>query len=296
MYLEDIGPQLVVNVLTGICLAALLVLPGCIFSSEETSNDGQSADAAADGSDTRDDALDAEDAADTEDQADAIDSTQDGDADTSTDTSAEDTTVSPDACTEEQEYCTNSCVNLMTDPDHCGSCDSSCETAENATAVCAEGSCTFECEEGFSDYNGDPADGCEMPCEYSRVREFYLDSDDDGYGADNTEEIWCPSQVEEGYVTADGDCNDSLATVNPMAGFHDSPRPNESYDWDCSGPEEPQYTGSGSCNGGAVSGCTLNEGWSDGQPACGEQANYVVGCDRGVVCSVETERRTQGCK
>ena len=57
----------------------------------------------------------------------------------------------------------NGCeVNTQTDLAHCGGCGMACAARPNTTARCAAGACAYECVTGFSDCNGDPADGCEV--------------------------------------------------------------------------------------------------------------------------------------
>jgi hypothetical protein len=58
---------------------------------------------------------------------------------------------------------TNGCeVDTRTSPAHCGACNNACRVA-NATAVCALGACGLgNCDTGFADCDGDPANGCEV--------------------------------------------------------------------------------------------------------------------------------------
>lgn len=52
-------------------------------------------------------------------------------------------------------------TEIMSDPDHCGACDSPCVLA-HAVPSCVEGVCRIErCESPYRDCNGDPSDGCE---------------------------------------------------------------------------------------------------------------------------------------
>ena len=44
--------------------------------------------------------------------------------------------------------CSNSCVNLSNDPNHCGACGTVCSAPANATATCA-GGCGFTCTVGY---------------------------------------------------------------------------------------------------------------------------------------------------
>ena len=64
-------------------------------------------------------------------------------------------------CEEGLTDCGGSCVNIVTDVNHCGGCDRICNSPDHATAVCSDGVCGFVCNDGWYDYNGDPEDGCE---------------------------------------------------------------------------------------------------------------------------------------
>jgi len=68
-------------------------------------------------------------------------------------------------CPQGQTLCGDRCVNLTTDPDHCGSCENSCfdgAQSKNNVPVCSYGSCEWACKQGWGDCNGDPTDGCEI--------------------------------------------------------------------------------------------------------------------------------------
>jgi hypothetical protein len=52
-------------------------------------------------------------------------------------------------------------THVLTDKEHCGSCDTTCDF-DNAEAVCEDGGCVMEdCKQGFEDCNLDATDGCE---------------------------------------------------------------------------------------------------------------------------------------
>ena len=53
-------------------------------------------------------------------------------------------------------------VDTRSDTAHCGACDATCSLT-NGDAVCDDGACALdECEAGYSDCDGDPANGCEI--------------------------------------------------------------------------------------------------------------------------------------
>jgi hypothetical protein len=51
--------------------------------------------------------------------------------------------------------------NLARDVENCGGCNVTCEAPPHAEAVCAGGDCYYQCDPGYFEVNGDPADGCE---------------------------------------------------------------------------------------------------------------------------------------
>jgi len=54
------------------------------------------------------------------------------------------------------------CADFMNDPTHCGWCDNVCAAA-HATPICSAGTCDYStCDEGYTDCNVDPSDGCEV--------------------------------------------------------------------------------------------------------------------------------------
>ncbi|MBL8922135.1 MAG: hypothetical protein JNJ54_25015 [Myxococcaceae bacterium] len=57
--------------------------------------------------------------------------------------------------------CSGACIDVQKDTRHCGACGVACGS-QNAVASCQAGSCRLACGEGFSDCNGQPADGCEV--------------------------------------------------------------------------------------------------------------------------------------
>ena len=66
------------------------------------------------------------------------------------------------ACPEGLTLCGDDCVNITTDPVHCGSCGISCAgELNNNIDVCVYGSCERSCKQGWGDCNGDLTDGCE---------------------------------------------------------------------------------------------------------------------------------------
>src|SRR5262249_4587258 len=60
------------------------------------------------------------------------------------------------------DCCGGSCVNLQTEATHCGSCGTDCTAPAHAAAPsCSSGTCTLGCDAGWANCNSDPRDGCE---------------------------------------------------------------------------------------------------------------------------------------
>ncbi len=58
---------------------------------------------------------------------------------------------------------TNGCETALAgSPEHCGGCATRCPAGLNATATCTMAMCGVTCEAGFSDCDGNPANGCEV--------------------------------------------------------------------------------------------------------------------------------------
>jgi alpha-tubulin suppressor-like RCC1 family protein len=52
-------------------------------------------------------------------------------------------------CPMGQSLCGSSCVDTMTDPDHCGGCTIACPGVSDGTAACSGGSCGFTCDTAY---------------------------------------------------------------------------------------------------------------------------------------------------
>lgn len=55
------------------------------------------------------------------------------------------------------------CADLLNDVHNCGACGFGCnQGGPNMAPTCKKGVCSYECQPGFADCNGDPSDGCEV--------------------------------------------------------------------------------------------------------------------------------------
>src|SRR5690606_27757397 len=73
------------------------------------------------------------------------------------------------SCAAGQELCSGSCVDLVSDPAHCGACGNACD----ASLVCSSSTCTDTCAPGETPCGGACASldaspshcgGCNHPC------------------------------------------------------------------------------------------------------------------------------------
>jgi hypothetical protein len=55
----------------------------------------------------------------------------------------------------------NGCEADLSQVAHCGACANACANRANAARACTGGACTYTCDAGFGDCDGDPANGCE---------------------------------------------------------------------------------------------------------------------------------------
>jgi hypothetical protein len=66
------------------------------------------------------------------------------------------------ACLADEDCCSGSCVDLLSDPDHCGECGMVCPDRDNSSPACDELGCDFDCEPGFDDCDAEDSNGCEQ--------------------------------------------------------------------------------------------------------------------------------------
>jgi photosystem II stability/assembly factor-like uncharacterized protein len=108
-------------------------------------------------------------------------------------------------CPAELTRCDQECVELDSNPDHCGACDQPCEYA-NASGICLSTSCQMgECDSGWIDLDSSQANGCEYECTPSGIETCD--------GADND----CNGQIDEGLVG----CSSEEQGSNPDGGTSD---------------------------------------------------------------------------
>jgi hypothetical protein len=124
---------------------------------------------------------------------------------------------------------------------------------------------------------------------------YYLDADGDGYGSADAA-CYC-SPTGDYSSTLPTDCYDGNASAYPGAGgWYSTHRGDGSYDWNCDGSQEYEYTAIGSCGGWP--GCGRSSGWSGSVAACGTTGSWLDDCDTELLfsCSTDYSARAQRCR
>lgn len=160
------------------------------------------------------------------------------------------------------------CVNASGTESDCD--DGDYAVYPGATEVCADG-VDNNCDGLTNEQN---AIGC---------LDFYYDSDGDTYGVSGATQCWC-DDGDYPYTGIDAtDCYDSNPNANPgNTAYYTVDRGDGSYDYDCSGSPEKQYTSTtGGCGWGVITytSCDVDgAGWDGPVPACGQNGQYVNDC------------------
>jgi hypothetical protein len=183
-------------------------------------------------------------------------------------------------CPEGETRCGDGCIDVETDPEHCGGCDLRCDVP-NATAECRDGDCAVAmCDAGYGDCDGEVVNGCESE----------LSEPDRCGGCDIVcgpeEPVCAPSGESHDCATGcppdartlcDGTCLDALTDPQHCGGCDlrcDVPNATaECRDGDCA--VAMCDAGYGDCDGEVVNGCESELSEPD---RCG-------GCD--IVCGPE---------
>jgi hypothetical protein len=174
-------------------------------------------------------------------------------------------------------------TDLRSDRDNCGDCGVRCPTLPNAVPLCADGNCTFVCEPGWYDNNGEAEDGCEMSeCVASEEVCDGRDNDCDCPGDTNDDGTVCgpgDEGVDEGFNKT------TIETCGPYCARCDFPHAAASCDNQaCTmGPcEMGWYDLDGKISNGCEYSCTPS---NEGSEICDGRDNDCDGqVDEGGIC------------
>ncbi|MBW2263137.1 MAG: hypothetical protein JRG91_14290, partial [Deltaproteobacteria bacterium] len=184
----------------------------------------------------------------------------------------------PEFCNELDDDCdvlVDEDFDLRTDVLNCGSCGTVCGYRPHASPSCVLGECSFVCEEGWTDLDGDPLNGCEEPCvpvpEGSEYECNGLDEDCDGL----VDEDYIAFQCGVGACETDSVCAGGVETCVPLDPATDTDTLCDGEDNDCDGSVDEDFEPI-SCVGACVDGATCILGTE----VCGDPAEVLdATCD-----------------
>ncbi len=177
--------------------------------------------------------------------------------------------------------------DLSSNLDHCGSCNSVCET-NSAEPVCFVGLCfVMDCDFGYVDLNGLPGDGCEYDCTY--LGEEQCNGSDDDCDGSIDELVFCncvDDDIAYGCGTGNvGDCKQGYEVCdNGSWGLCQevvwtSPEKCDNHDNDCDGSTDEDFdllTDSANC-GFCGHACLADQAGT----VCADGQCYLVSCQFG---------------
>jgi hypothetical protein len=107
---------------------------------------------------------------------------------------------------------------------------------------------------------------------------YYADDDKDSYGDPGDSKCLCAAKAP--YTASNAsDCYDGNSAAKPgSVSWYGTHRGDGSYDYNCDGTQQKQYTTTFTCSG-AVWICTSHrDGWTSGVPSCGITATWARDC------------------
>jgi hypothetical protein len=181
--------------------------------------------------------------------------------------------------------------------------DAGCSAAGLAAASAPSG----DCADGDADVHPGAfeatADGLDQDCD--GLEKCYVDADDDGYRPSSaattlSADMTCTGAGVATAAEPTGDCYDLNASARPnQTGYFSGDRGDGSFDYDCNGAPEKQWTAIASCLDVGPGNCLLQQaGWWNIVPACGDTDGlWVTVCIPSMfTCGGGGEYRTQRCR
>lgn len=142
-----------------------------------------------------------------------------------------------------------------------------------------------------------------LPCDVKVS--CWVDKDGDGYAVASAPIVACacPPGTASRDPSITIDCNDENPLVHPGAlTFHDTPYcvlgsgcASQSFDYDCSGAEEPLHGATFAGCGAKSAGCP-GLGWTGGVPPCGGSGTFVTCKASLLACDMSSAPTTQLCR
>lgn len=107
---------------------------------------------------------------------------------------------------------------------------------------------------------------------------YYADDDKDSYGDAGDSKCLCSAKAPH-TATNKSDCYDGNAAAKPgTVSWYGTHRGDGSYDYDCNGTQQKQYTNRFSCSGAVWICASHRDGWTGSVPGCGITSTWARDC------------------
>ena len=173
---------------------------------------------------------------------------------------------------------------LFSSMEHCGGCNQLCDYA-NASESCQNGLCLLDqCDDGFTNRNGNPDDGCEYACDVTNDGVELCDLKDNDCDGSIDELVCACADGEEMDCGANvGDCYDgSQLCIGGVWGVCDAPAAQpevcDYHDNDCDGETDEGYDLTSDPNNCGFCGLTCT--FPNGTAVCEDSVCVLDSCDQ----------------